>query len=407
MRASLEQLKEELHLELASILQYWMKYTIDEERGGFLGKISNENIVDTNAPKGLVLNARILWTFSAAYVYTKEKKYLALAHRAHHYLFDHFFDKQYGGFYWSVSENGNMNEDKKQVYGIAFCLYALSEYYRATHKKEVLQQAKDCYTWIEQYSFDKGHGGYVEAFSRNWQPLEDIRLSAKDANEKKTMNTQLHVLEAYANLYKVWKSEKLRISIKLLLKNFIEHIVDKNTGHLHLFFDQDWMVKSEIVSYGHDIEAAWLLQEAAETIQDEKLIQEARMLSIKLADGAVEGLDIDGGLWYEVDRGSLIRQKHWWPQAEAMVGFFNAWQLTGDERYLRYVLHNWKFIQQYIRDNENGEWFWGIGSEGDIMQDQDKAGFWKCPYHNSRACMEISKRITGINSKQQLHEGMF
>ena len=397
MIRELEQLKNELQKELTNILHYWMQNTIDEQYGGFHGKIDNDNVTDSNATKGLVLNARILWAFSTAYNHTKEKKYLATANRAYQYLTDHFLDKQYGGFYWSVDKYGKSIDDKKQVYGIAFCLYGFSEYYKATNNSIVLQQAKDCYALIEQYSFDKEKGGYLEAFTRDWQSIQDLRLSEKDANEKKTMNTHLHVLEAYTNLYRVWKEDQLRTSIKLLLKNFIDHIINKNTGHLNLFFDEEWNVKGDIISYGHDIEAAWLLQEAAEVIEDADLIKKIKKLSIMLSAAAVKGLDADGGLWYEKEHGKLVEQKHSWPQAEAMVGFFNSWQLTNDEKYLRYVFSNWQFIQQYIIDKKNGEWFWGINGDHTVMEGQDKAGFWKCPYHNTRACIEINKRIQAIN----------
>ncbi len=391
-------LKKELQQELANILQYWMQHTVDEQYGGFHGKINNNNIVDSNAPKGLVLNARILWAFSAAYNQTKEIKWLAIADRAYQYLIAHFLDKEYGGFYWAIDKAGNIIDGKKQVYGIAFCLYGFSEYYRTRNDAKVLQQAIDCYTCIEQYSFDKDKGGYLEAFTRDWQPIDDLRLSTKDANEKKTMNTHLHVLEAYANLYKVWPDKQLGNSITLLVENFIERIADSNTGHLHLFFDEHWQVKEEIISYGHDIEASWLLLEAAETINDDKLIEKVKKLSLKMAVAAAKGLDTDGGLWYEMEHGKLVRQKHSWPQAEAMVGFFNAWQLTNDEKYLDYVLNNWQFIQQYIIDKKRGEWFWGVNADHSIMEGQDKVGFWKCPYHNTRACMEIIKRI-----KHQIH----
>jgi cellobiose epimerase len=394
----LVRLKEELEKELTNILHYWMHHAVDEQCGGFYGKIDNDNKVDINAPKGVVLNARILWAFSAAYNYSKEKSYLAIADRAFKFLINRFFDAKYNGFYWSIDKDGNIIDDKKQVYGIAFCLYGFSEYYKATSNSKALQHAKDCYTGIEQYSFDKDKGGYLEAFTRNWEPIKDLRLSAKDANEKKTMNTHLHVLEAYANLYRVWNDEKLRNSIRLLLENFIEHIINSNTGHLHLFFDEDWNIKGDIVSYGHDIEAAWLLLEAAEIISDDELVEKLKKLSIKMTVAAAEGLDIDGGLWYELEHGKLVAQKHSWPQAEAMVGFFNAWQLTTDEKYLHYVLNNWQFIQQYILDKENGEWFWGVNRDHTIMEGQDKAGFWKCPYHNSRACLEIIKRIPYQNN---------
>ncbi|MGZ8524576.1 MAG: AGE family epimerase/isomerase [Chitinophagaceae bacterium] len=393
MIAELIHFKKELRQELVNILQYWMQYAVDDQHGGFYGKIDNDNNADADAPKGLVLNARILWAFSAAYDYTGEKKYRTTADRAFRYLIDRFSDQQYGGYYWSIDKEGNIIDGKKQVYGIAFCLYGFSEYYKATKNTEALEQSKNCYAIIEKYSLDKAKGGYLEAFTRHWHPIDDLRLSAKDANEKKTMNTHLHVLEAYTNLSRIWDDEKLQRSIKLLLENFINHIVDKETGHLQLFFDEDWKVKGDIVSYGHDIEAAWLLMEAAELTGDDVLIEKITGLCIKMSAAAAEGLDKDGGLWYELEHGQLVKQKHSWPQAEAMVGFFNAWQLTKDEKYLQYVLNNWQFIRQFILDKKNGEWFWGVNADHTIMEAQDKAGFWKCPYHNTRACLEIINRI--------------
>lgn len=393
----LERLKEETEREMINILRFWMNHVIDESQGGFYGKIDNDNRPDTQSPKGLVLNARILWAFSAAYIHLGEAAYLPVASRAFQYLLQHFHDKEHGGYYWSVDHMGNRLDDKKQVYGIAFCIYAFAEYFKATNNQQALELAKESYWLIEQHSFDCTRTGYLEAFTRNWQTIDDLRLSTKDANEKKTMNTHLHVLEAYANLYTVWQAGELKTSIQSLLENFRDHIIDQETGHLHLFFNEDWQVKGNMLSYGHDVEAAWLLLEAAKHTGDEQLVDTFKDLSVKMATAAAKGLDIDGGLWYEVENGKLVGQKHSWPQAEALVGFYNAWQLTGERKYLQYVLNNWQFIQQYIIDKENGEWFWGINRDHTVMEGKDKAGFWKCPYHNTRACIEISKRISSTN----------
>jgi mannobiose 2-epimerase len=393
VRTNLEKLKGELEQELGNILQYWMDHSIDEQEGGFYGRVDNENCVDKDASKGLVLNARILWTFSAACRHTQDNRYLVIAERAFNFLVDHFRDEEHGGFYWAVDKHGNVLETKKQVYGIAFCIYGLSEYYRAAGDERALQLAKDSYRLLEQYSFDSEGGGYFEAFTKDWRPVADLRLSAKDANEKKTMNTHLHVLEAYTNLYRCWPDESVKCSIRILLQNFMDHIVNRENGHLRLFFGEDWKVKDRMISYGHDIEAAWLLPEAAAIIGDKVMLEKIKQVSLEMAEAAGRGLDDDGGLWYESENGQLVKQKHSWPQAEAMIGFFTAWQLSGDERYLEKVMKTWAFIQQYIIDKKNGEWFWGINEDHSVMKDQDKIGFWKCPYHNSRACMEIIKRI--------------
>jgi mannobiose 2-epimerase len=389
------QYKKEVENELHSILSYWMNNTIDEINGGFFGKVDNQNDIYTTAPKGSVLNARILWTFSAAYNFTKEEKYLSIASRAFEYMRDHFIDAIYKGVYWTVDFEGNILDSKKQVYSLAFCIYGLSEYYAATREKKVLHITQQLYNAIEEHSYDAKHKGYYEAFARNWDEAHDLRLSAKDANEKKTMNTHLHIIESYANLYKVHPSEELKNRIVELLELFDMHFIDYKTFHLRLFFNEVWKEKPDVISYGHDIEAAWLLLHCAQTIQDAEWIRKYRSHAIKIADAAAEGLDADGGLWceYKPLQKVFIKEKHWWPQAEAMVGFFNAYQISDNEKYLQHSLNSWQFIKQYMIDKKNGEWFWGIKEDHAIMQGEDKVGLWKCPYHNARACLEIIKRI--------------
>lgn len=387
--------KTELQQELQSILSYWMQHTIDGQQGGFYGRLDNDNVAYTDVPKGCVLNARILWTFSAASVMTNDWRYAQIANRAFAYIRDHFVDKEYGGVYWSVTAGGEIHDPKKQVYALAFVLYACSEYYIAMHSEPAKELAIDLYNLIQQKSFDPVHGGYFEAFSRNWQPVDDLRLSDKDANEKKSMNTHLHVLEAYTCLYRIWPNEQLKMHIKGLLAGFETHIIDHQTGHLHLFFDEQWQVRSDTVSYGHDIEASWLMLEAAEVTGDKELIARMKTVSVKMVEAVIIGVDVDGGLWYEYEaaHNRLIKEKHWWPQAEAVVGFYNAWQISGRHEFLQYAINSWAFIKEYIRDNKNGEWFWGVLEDHTVMPDQDKAGLWKCPYHNGRACMEIIRRI--------------
>jgi cellobiose epimerase len=394
MPERIDDFKKELEAELENILSYWIKYDIDEQYGGFLGRIDHFNEVADQADKGSVLNSRILWTFSAAYHATKKTVYLEYAEHAYHYFIDHFIDKTNGGVYWTVNYKGNPADRKKQVYAQAFAVYALSEFFLASGLAAAKQMAIELFNTIEQFSYDDKKGGYIDAFTETWTAMQDIRLSEKDANEKKTMNTHLHILEAYSNLYRVWPAGILKMKISNLLHNFIDHIIDDKTGHLILFFDEEWNPKPGIVSYGHDIEAAWLLQEAAGVTGDAALVARTRASALKMADAASEGLDTDGGLWYEYEPAGnhLIKEKHWWPQAEAMVGFFNAWQVSGQERYLHSAMNSWGFIKAHIRDRELGEWVWGVYADYSVMTEKDKVGIWKCPYHNGRACIEIMKR---------------
>ena len=392
---SMQDFSTELKAELNEILSYWISNTIDPIHGGFIGRIDENNLPHPEAPKGAVLNSRILWAFSSAYLLTKNEQQLATATLAFTCLKDYFIDKKYGGVYWTVSNTGHPMDTKKQIYALAFAMYGCCAFYTATKIDAAKKIAIDLFYTIEKYSFDKKHTGYLEAFTQDWSPLDDLRLSVKDANEKKTMNTHLHVLEAYTALYGIWPDAKLKAQIVCLIKNFTQHIIDATTGHLQLFFEVSWKVKSTIISYGHDIEASWLLLEAAAIIQDKKLIEALQSLGVKISIAAAEGLDVNGGLWYELDTSTnhLIKEKHSWVQAEAMVGFFNSWQTTNDTSFLKKSIRVWNYIKAEIKDTQHGEWFWGRNEDGTVMQEQDKVGIWKCPYHNSRACIEIIKRI--------------
>ena len=389
--------RSEAEQELKNILSWWAKYSIDHVNGGFFGKIDNENRVDADAVKGSVLNGRILWAFSSAYLFFKEQSYFEIATHAYNYIVSKFIDPQYGGVFWTVDAKGQPAETKKQVYANAFVLYGLTEYFRASEDEDARQHAIKLYYIMAGRAHDKIYGGFLEAFTREWNELDDQRLSNKDADEKKSMNTNLHVLEAFTNLYLIWQDENLKHKITELLKIFAEKIIDPDCGHLHLFFDEEWNKKSNLISYGHDIEAAWLLPEYAAIIKDDQMIALFKDKSASLTNAAMKGLDTSGGLWYEYDVNTkkLIREKHWWPQAEAIIGFFNAWQVSGEQRYLDAALNCWNYITTRLL-NPSGEWYWGIDSNNEIMN-EDKAGLWKCPYHNSRACIQVITRIKNTN----------
>ncbi|MFL9838670.1 AGE family epimerase/isomerase [Flavobacterium sp. ST-75] len=388
------ELKSQMHNELRSILDYWVNNAIDEKNGGFIGTIDYTETKQYNDPKGSVLNARILWAFSASYPITQNKEHLQMAERAFDYIACYFYDREHGGIFWSLNYDGTPNDTKNQIYALAFTIYGLSEFYTASGNEEALKMAIALYKKIQEHSFDSVHKGYFEAFTRDWQPIDDLRLSDKDANEKKTMNTHLHIVEAYASLYRVWKDEKLKQVTANLLETIDKYFINTDTKHLRLFFNEEWVEKEVVVSYGHDIEAAWLLQWCAEVIEDENLTAIYKRHAMVLTEGALEGLDNDGGLWYELEmhNNHMIEEKHWWPQSELWIGLVNAWQLTGDKKYLDLTQKNWEFVQEYILDKTNGEWVWGVNKDYSLIE-KDKAGFWKCPYHNSRACIELIKRL--------------
>lgn len=396
MDAQVKQLKKEVQDTLTeNILPYWMNHMIDELHGGFYGRISGEEEQIAGSAKGAILNARILWTFSAAYRLLQKEEYLETATRAKREIIDRFYDSEYGGIYWSVDDNGHPLDTKKQIYALGFAIYGLSEYHRATGDSESLEYAIRLFLDIEKHSFDSQKNGYCEALTREWGEIADMRLSAKDANERKTMNTHLHILEPYTNLFRVWKSEELECQLRNLVELFIERILNTNTNHLQLFFDEDWNSKYNIISYGHDIEASWLIHEAALVLNDPALIARVSSHAINIAASASEGFLPEAGMIYElhIDSSEIDADRHWWVQAEAIVGYMNLYQHFGDETSLQRALQCWDFVKRHLIDNENGEWFWSLRADGTVNKDDDKAGFWKCPYHNGRMCMEIIERF--------------
>lgn len=392
---TIENLKSEVRDVLeTNILSYWIENMQDEKYGGFYGRITGGGILVPEAEKGAILNARILWTFSAAYRLLGKPEYREIATRAKEYIIERFYDKEYGGIYWSLDYQGHPLDSKKQIYAIGFVIYGLSEYYRATNDSEALTYAIHLFESIELHSFDTVKNGYYEALTREWGEMTDMRLSDKDENERKTMNTHLHILEPYTNLYRVWKDEQLAKKLRNLILLFIEKIYNEQTGHLELFFDDDWHSKYHIASYGHDIEASWLIHEAALVLGDEELIRRVEPVVKRIAVAADEGLTPEGALIYETffDRKFTDTDRHWWVQAENVIGHLNLYQYFGDEDALYKAFRCWTFIKNNLIDYRQGEWHWSVSEAGKVNLTDDKAGFWKCPYHNGRMCMEIIER---------------
>lgn len=389
-------LREHVERELrGDILPFWLKYAVDDQYGGFRGQIANDLSIDAQAHKGLILNARILWTFAKAYKVYEDEVYLRAAERAYGYLMRHFWDEPFGGLYWMVDHVGNPVDTKKRIYGQAFTVYALAEYAGATGKGEPLEKAIALYRLIEKAGHDPEHGGYFETYERDWTLAKDQRLSEVDMDERKSMNTHLHALEAYANLLRVWNDEGLRSRLRELVRIFLDHIIDRTTHHFRMFFDESWFDRSDRFSFGHDIEGSWLLCEAAEILGEPKVLEEVRKEAVMMAQAVYEqAIDKDGGLLYEGKAKEIIdTDKHWWPQAEAVVGFLNAFELSGKDHFLKAAERSWEFTERSIVDRERGEWYWIVSRDGTPNNEKEKVGPWKCPYHNSRMCFEVMERV--------------
>lgn len=387
-----KQLQEEL---TGNILPFWMTHVVDRENGGFYGAVTNDLKILNEVPRSAILCARILWTYAAAYRRLGGEKYLATAEWVYDYLSQVFWDQQFGGIYWSVDHKGNLIVDRKHHYAQAFAIYALAEYSKATQEPESLELAKTLFHLLEAHAYEPVYGGYIEGSSRKWEVLEDMRLSDKDLNCRKSMNTMLHILEAYSNLMKVWDNAHLKTQHRALLQTFRDQIIDHKIGHFKLFFDDQWHSLSDHVSFGHDIEGSWLLWEAVEIQGDSELISQVRESVIRLAISVYqEGLDDDGSLFHEASPEGLVDPgKEWWTQAEAIIGFYNAYQLTGQEHFAQAAYKLWTYIQDKMVDRTNGDWFKRLLRDGTPETDRYKAGPWDCPYHHSRTCFEMLDRL--------------
>ena len=393
-------LRSRVESELRSnILPFWRTRAVDTGRGGFLGRIAHDGTPDPSAAKGVILNARILWAFARSYRYYGGQQDLDLAHRAFHYIGRHFVDREYGGVYWSVDANGAPADTTKRFYAQAFAVYALAEFWHAAKEQTALALAFQLVDCIEAHAHDSDHRGYIEACARDWSAAADQRLSEVDMDEKKSMNTHLHLLEAYAALLRVHEDARLRVRLRELIEIFLDRIVDAGTNHFLLFFDERWTPRSRKVSFGHDIEGSWLLVEAAETLGDEALLARVKSVALRMAAAVLdEGIDREGGLMYEAEDGAIVdSDRHWWPQAEAVVGFLNAYELCREQRFLDAAERSWRFIEERIVDRVHGEWFWLVTQGGHTDAKRDKAGPWKCPYHNARACFEVMERLDRLS----------
>ena len=392
----LKQLAAETQRELrGDILPWWTHNTKNPANGGFVGAILADMTVVAKDPRGALLTSRILWTFSSAYRIYRDPAYLEMARYAYADL-QHFVDPRFGGLYWSISEDGKPVDDEKLIYGQVFGVYALAEYFRASGDRAALDQAIGIYNLVERNAHDRKYGGYFDSRGRDWGALPggSRRLLGPSS---KSQNSHIHILEAYTELLRVWPDPGLRENQRALIELTMDRIVDAKTHHLVLFMNDDWTPIGSDISYGHDIELSWLLVEAAQGLGDAKLLSRAKSVSLDIARVTLaEGVDPDGGVISEGSpAGYTNTSKEWWEQAESMVGFLNAYQLSGDWRYLAASRRAWAYIQASFLDREHGDWYNLLWRDGTPIP-LPKESVWKCPYHSGRSCMEVNARVLEI-----------
>lgn len=389
MNSTIEKFRGEMRECLdENILKFWSEKMRDLS-GGFFGEMTSNGAINRDSSRGAILTARILWSFSAAYNLTKNEEYLECALSAKDYLLKYLYDSDFGGVIWEVKSGGEPLDTKKQFYALGFAIYALSELSRASGDTEALDYAIKLYHTIEEHSFNDTYGGYIEACTKEWGEIEDMRLSEKDENYPLTMNTHLHILEPYTALYRVWRDEGLKGRIVNLLDIFCTKMLNTSNNHLGLFFDTQWHRSSDVISYGHDIEASWLMLEAALEIDDREVLERVKPITYKIAIAALKGLQSDGSMIYERDGSHTDTDRHWWVQAETIVGLVWLYKHHNYPEGLTLALKCWDYTKEHLIDSVGGEWWWRCNERGEVNMEEVKAGFWKCPYHNSRMCIEV------------------
>jgi mannobiose 2-epimerase len=382
------------------IMPFWCGPALDNKQGGWMACLSNDLKPDRTQPQGLIINSRILWAFSAVHQARPDKLFRQMANRAFDYVMNRFWDSQHGGAFWRLDDAGRVLDDSKKIYGQAFYVYALAEYHRAFGAPTALARARELFELIERHAHDPKHGGYIEVCRRDWSEAgAEARLSDKDMNEKKSMNNHLHLLESYTNLYRVWKEPRVEQRLRELIQLFEQRILDSRTKHFNHFFDDEWRVRSESYTFGHDIEGTWLLCEAAEVLGDAALLKRIQGVVLPMVEVVLkEGIADDGALYYEGKSGKIIDPgKECWPQAEAVIGFLNAFQISGDKKYLQTSLRAYDFIENNLVDRVHGEWFWRINEEGKVDPKLPKVSEWKGPYHGTRMCLETLHRLQSLS----------
>lgn len=371
------------------IIPFWMNLR-DNENGGYYGLLDYDLNLDKKAVKGCILNSRILWFFSKAYMTLRDKTLLSEAEHAFEFMCESCIDKEKGGIYWSITYDGRPEDTTKHTYNQAFAIYALSAYYDASGDRKALDMAMDLFHTIETKCTDPD--GYGEAYDRDFRPASNDKLSENGVMADRTMNTLLHLLEGYTGLLEVSHSREVEERLRRILELFLTKVYNRDKHRLEVFFDKDYKSLIDLHSYGHDIEASWLLDRACEEIEDIGLTARIREMTDDLR-AQTEKEPFDGSsMPNENDRGKIDTTRVWWIQAESIVGFVNGYLKEGKDRYLDDAEKIWEYVKKYLIDKRKGsEWFWQVDENG-VPARREIVEPWKCPYHNGRMCMELIYR---------------
>ncbi|MCR5149218.1 MAG: AGE family epimerase/isomerase [Eubacterium sp.] len=374
------------------VIPFW-KNLIDKEYGGFYGEMNFDLYLDKKAVKGCILNSRILWFFSNAFLTFKDESCLPYAKQAYEFLKNAFYDKEYGGVYWSVSYDGKPVEDMKHTYNQAFAIYGLSSYYDATKDEEALKLATEIFKLIETKCRD--NDGYLEAFTRVFGDEDNDKLSENGVMATRTMNTLLHVMEAYTELYRVSKSEEVKEKIIEILGIFRNKIFNPEKERMEVFFDADYNSLIDLHSFGHDIETAWLIDRTVEVIGAEGTENDMSDITGVLTEKIYRDCFDGNSLPAECCKGVVEETRVWWVECETVIGFLNAYQRSKDEKYLKAAENTWEFIVKYIIDpREGSEWYSDVNKEGAPESRKPIVDAWTCPYHNGRMYFEVVSRLS-------------
>lgn len=385
----INEVKEEL---TGNIIPFWRSLK-DDKHGGFYGGMGYDLKTLEHSIKGGIYNSRILWFFSNAYVALKDEESLRCADHAYDFLRVSLIDKEYGGVYWSVSYDGKVVDDTKHTYNQAFAIYGLASYYGATGNKEALKIAYELVDKIE--SICKDELGYLEAFDREFKPQDNEKLSENGVMASRTMNTLLHVLEAYTELYRVDKTEKVADYIRFMLDLFADKVYKQDLRRLDVFFDMDWNSIIDLHSYGHDIEASWLVDRACEVLGDGEYTEKISKVTKDLSDNIHSvALKEGSSLYNECENGIADTKRVWWVQVEAIIGFVNGFEKDSNRTdYLETARKIWDYVKEYMIDKRpGGEWFNELYKDGAPIKEKEIVGPWKGPYHNGRMCLEMINR---------------